>query len=67
VAHYYTLLVTQAFSALGSQISGFAVSIWLYQQTGTPTPLALVGFSFALRRFSPSDWPVHSRTDLTAV
>src|SRR5689334_14985763 len=45
---YYTLLITQAVTALGRYISGFAVSIWLFKQTGHATPLALVGFFFAL-------------------
>jgi DHA3 family macrolide efflux protein-like MFS transporter len=45
---YYTLLITQAVSSLGRYISGFAVSIWLFKQTGHATPLALVGFFFAV-------------------
>ena len=41
---YYFLLVAQAISLLGSQISGLAVSIAVFQQTGRATPLALVAF-----------------------
>lgn len=43
---FYTLILTQVFSLIGSQISGFAISIWVYQQTGDATPLALVSFFF---------------------
>src|SRR5690348_2448025 len=39
---FYVLLLTQTFSILGSKMSGFAVGIWLYRQTGDVTPLALV-------------------------
>jgi MFS family permease len=41
---YYVLLVAQAISLLGSQISGLAVSIAVFRQTGQATPLALVAF-----------------------
>jgi DHA3 family macrolide efflux protein-like MFS transporter len=41
---YYILLVAQAISLLGSQISGLAVSIAIFRQTGQATPLALVAF-----------------------
>jgi len=44
---YYALAATQAFSALGSRISGLAIGIWIFQQTGHATPLTLVAF-FAL-------------------
>jgi MFS family permease len=43
---FYTLILTQAFSLIGSQISGFAISIWVFTQTGDATPLALVSFFF---------------------
>jgi DHA3 family macrolide efflux protein-like MFS transporter len=41
---FYLLLVTEAVSALGSQISSFAVGIWLFRETGQATPLALIWF-----------------------
>lgn len=41
---FYTILVTQAISQIGSQMSGLAIGIWLFQQTGDVTPLALVAF-----------------------
>jgi DHA3 family macrolide efflux protein-like MFS transporter len=43
---FYTLILTQVFSLIGSRISGLAISIWVYQQTGDATPLALVSFFF---------------------
>jgi MFS family permease len=43
---FYILLATQAVSALGSQISSFAIGIWLFQKTGQATPLTLVWFFF---------------------
>ena len=46
VRTFYTLILTQVFSLIGSQISGFAISIWVFTQTGDATPLALVAFFF---------------------
>ena len=47
---YYVLLLAQAISQLGSQISGLAVSIAVFRQTGHATPLALVAFFSAAPR-----------------
>jgi MFS family permease len=47
---YYVLLVAQAISLLGSQISGLAVSIAVFRHTGHATPLALVAFFSAAPR-----------------
>lgn len=44
LAIYYVLLVTQTVSLIGSQISGYAVSIAVFRATGHATPLALVAF-----------------------
>jgi DHA3 family macrolide efflux protein-like MFS transporter len=44
LAIYYDLLVTQAVSQIGSQISGYAVGIAVFRATGHATPLALVAF-----------------------
>ncbi|MCC6918514.1 MAG: MFS transporter [Alphaproteobacteria bacterium] len=41
---FYVLVATQALSALGSQVSSFAIGIWVYSKTGEATPLALVSF-----------------------
>src|ERR1700677_905657 len=50
VRTFYVLLVAQAISLLGSQISGLAVSIAVFRQTGHATPLALVAFFSAAPR-----------------
>ena len=47
---YYVLLLAQAVSLLGSQVSGLAVSIAIFRQTGHATPLALVAFFSAAPR-----------------
>jgi DHA3 family macrolide efflux protein-like MFS transporter len=47
LAIYYALLVTEAVSLIGSQISGYAVSIAMFRATGHATPLALVAFFWA--------------------
>jgi len=44
IAIYYALLVSEAVSLTGSQISGYAVSIAVFRATGHATPLALVAF-----------------------
>ncbi|RMG79763.1 MAG: hypothetical protein D6712_19175, partial [Chloroflexi bacterium] len=41
---FYILLLTQVFSLIGSNISGLAIGIWVYNDTGNATPLALVAF-----------------------
>ena len=41
---FYTIILTQTFSLIGSRISSLAVGIWVYEQTGNATPLALVAF-----------------------
>jgi MFS family permease len=41
---FYILMMTQVFSIIGSRISGIAIGIYLFQQTGNATPLTLVAF-----------------------
>lgn len=44
---FYTLILTQTFSQIGSRMTGLALGIYVYNQTGEATPLALVAlFSF---------------------
>lgn len=38
---FYILLITQTFSFIGSQMTAFAVGIWVYERTGDVTPLTL--------------------------
>ena len=38
---FYILLLTQTFSFIGSQMTAFAVGIWVYEKTGDVTPLTL--------------------------
>lgn len=45
----FTLVwVGQTISLLGSAMTGFALTIWAYQLTGSATALALVGFCFTV-------------------
>ncbi len=41
---YWTLFITQTLSMIGSRMSGFAIGIFIYHQTGDATPLALIAF-----------------------
>ncbi len=41
---FWIMLITQTLSLIGSRMSAFAVGIWVYKQTGSATPLALVAF-----------------------
>lgn len=44
---FYTLILTQTFSQIGSRMTALALGIYVYNQTGEATPLALVAlFSF---------------------
>jgi MFS transporter, DHA3 family, macrolide efflux protein len=45
---FYTIILTQTLSLIGSRISGLALGIWLFKETGDATPLALVAFFFIL-------------------
>lgn len=47
---FYTLILTQTFSLIGSQMTGIALGIWVFQDTGSATPLALVAFFSAIPR-----------------
>jgi MFS family permease len=40
---FYILVLTQTFSQIGSQMSAFAIGIWVFTKTGDTTPLMLVG------------------------
>ena len=48
LATYYTLIVTETVSLIGSRISGLAVSISVFGHTGHATPLALVAFFYTV-------------------
>jgi predicted MFS family arabinose efflux permease len=41
---FYTLLVTQTFSLIGSRMTAVAVGIWVFKETGLAAPLLLVSF-----------------------
>lgn len=40
---FYTMVITQTLSMLGSRMTGFAIGVWLFIETGDTTPLLLVG------------------------
>ena len=50
------LILTQTLSIIGSGISGLAVGIRVYADTGNATPLALVSFFAMLPRYSSGAW-----------
>ncbi len=41
---FYTLLITQTFSLIGSRVTTMAVGIWVFSQTGQTAPLLLTSF-----------------------
>ncbi len=41
---FYTLLVTQTLSLIGSRMTAVALGIWIYRQTGLTSPLLLIVF-----------------------
>jgi MFS family permease len=41
---FYSLLITQTFSLLGSRMTSIGVGIWVFAQTGKTTPLLLTSF-----------------------
>jgi MFS family permease len=47
---FYILIATQVFSLIGSQMTGLAVAIKVFKDTGQATPLALTAFFAALPR-----------------
>lgn len=48
VRTFYTLTITQVFSLIGSLMTGVAVGIWVFNETGDSTPLMLASFFNAL-------------------
>jgi MFS transporter, DHA3 family, macrolide efflux protein len=52
---FYSLLITQTLSFIGSRMTALALSIWIFNETGEATPLVLVSFfAFLPRLFSAS-------------
>jgi MFS family permease len=52
---FYTLLVAQSLSLIGSRMTGLAMGIWIFATTGAATPLVLVSFfAFVPRLLSAS-------------
>ena len=47
---FYTLLLSQTLSLIGSQMTSLALGIWVYETTGDATPLSLVAFFAFLPR-----------------
>jgi len=47
---FYILILTQTFSLIGSEMTSFAVSIWVFRETGNVTPLTLAAFFAAIPR-----------------
>ena len=47
---FYTLLITQTLSFIGSRMTGLALSIYIFGQTGEATPLVLTSFFAFLPR-----------------
>jgi len=47
---FYSLLITQTLSLIGSQMTSLAIGIWIYEQTGNASPLAFVAFFSFLPR-----------------
>ncbi|MBZ0299149.1 MAG: MFS transporter, partial [Anaerolineae bacterium] len=45
---FYTLTVTQVLSLIGSMMTGVAVGIWVFNETGDSTPVLLTSFFAAL-------------------
>lgn len=39
---FYLLVITQVFSLIGSRMSGLAIGIWVFNETGNATPLLIV-------------------------
>lgn len=49
---FYTLIITQTLSILGSHLTAFAIGVWLFVETGDTAPLLLVGvFTWLPRMF----------------
>lgn len=47
---FYILIATQVFSLIGSEMTSFALGIWVFTETGSATPLGLVAFFATLPR-----------------
>lgn len=47
LATFYILIATQALSIIGSSMTGFAIGVWIFTETGNTTPLLFVSlFAF---------------------
>lgn len=45
---FYTLIITQALSTIGTMMTSLALGIWLFTETGSATPLMIVAFCMTL-------------------
>lgn len=52
---FYTILLTQTFSMIGSLMTGFAIGIYLFLETGDVTPLGIVATLNTLARIVMSN------------
>lgn len=50
ITTFYIIAATQTLSILGSAMSSFALSIWIFTETGNTTPLMIVGVMVMLPR-----------------
>ncbi|RPI96577.1 MAG: MFS transporter, partial [Chloroflexi bacterium] len=41
---FYALTITQTLSLIGSRMTGVAVGLWVYAETGDVTPIMLTSF-----------------------
>ena len=47
---FLVIWVGQLISIIGSGLTGFALSVWMFEQTGQATPIALNALAFNLPR-----------------
>jgi MFS family permease len=66
---FTVIMFGQVFSLVGTAMSGFALTIWAFERTGSATALALVGFFFVtpMLIFSPVAGALVDRMDRKAM
>ncbi len=64
---FFTIWVGQLISLLGSQLTGFALGVWVYDQTHSVSLLALVQVALQLPYVCFPPWPACLPTAGTAA
>lgn len=63
---FYAIWTGQSLSTLGSELTGFALGVWVFERTGSVTQLALIVLATLLPGILLTPWPAPGSIAWTA-